>query len=106
MVGVAIIRLGVKLPLKKMFAVTNGILLYLAFVLLGKGFYNLQEAGLFAPHYITWMPDTAVLRQILGLYPLAETMLAQLAYVCLVAATFAFYKRRLAVARLTAQPAR
>jgi FTR1 family protein len=105
-VGFAIIRLGVKLPLRKMFAVTNGILLYLAFVLLGKGFYNLQEAGLFAPHHITWMPDTAALRQIFGLYPLAETVLAQVAFVCLVTATFIFYKRRLAVERLAGQPAR
>jgi high-affinity iron transporter len=105
LIGVGIIRMGVKLPLRRMFAVTNGILLYLAFVLLGKGFYNLQEAGLFAPHPVSWVPDTAALRQVLGLYPLAETLLAQLAFVCLVAATFVFYRRRLAVSRVAAQPA-
>jgi FTR1 family protein len=102
LIGFGIIKLGVKLPLKKMFSVTNAILLYLAFVLLGKCFYNLQEAGIFAPHPIRWIPDYAALRQVLGLYPLVETTAAQAAYLCLVTATFIFYKRRLAHARLAA----
>jgi high-affinity iron transporter len=102
LIGFGIIKLGVKLPLKKMFSVTNAILLYLAFVLIGKCFYNLQEAGVFAPHPVRWIPDYAALRQLFGLYPLVETTAAQAAFLCLVTATFIFYKRRLANARLAA----
>lgn len=96
LVGAAIIRLGVKLPLKKVFAITNGILVWLAFVFLGKGLYNLQEAGLFAPRPIGWMPDHEALRQLLGFYPLAETVLAQLAFAAFIACTWVFYRRRIA----------
>ncbi len=92
--GVAIIRLGVKLPLKRVFAVTNAILLYLAFTFVGKGLYNLQEAGVFAPHPLRLVPDTLVLRQ-LGIYPVAETLAGQLCFVLLLGATYLFYRRRL-----------
>jgi FTR1 family protein len=102
LIGFGIIQLGVKLPLKKMFSVTNAILIYLAFVLVGKCLYNLQEAGIFAPHPIHWIPDYEALRQVLGVYPLVETTVAQLAFVCLVTSTFIFYKVRLAHARLAA----
>jgi high-affinity iron transporter len=96
LVGAAIIRLGVKLPLKKVFAITNGILVWLAFVFLGKGLYNLQEAGLFAPRPIGWMPDHEALRQLLGFYPLAETILAQLTFAGFLTCTWLFYRRRIA----------
>ena len=74
---------------------------YLAFVFLGKGMYNLQEAGVFAPRPIGWLPDHDVLRELFGFYPLAETLLAQAAFLTLIAATGAFYlirRRTLAVA--------
>jgi len=93
-VGFAIIRAGVKLPLRRLFAVTNTILLYLALVFTGKGIYNLQEAGLFAPHPVRWAPDHEALRQLLGFYPLAETILAQLAFAVLMAGTYVYYRRR------------
>jgi len=99
--GVGILRLGVRLPLRLLFGITNGILLYLAFVFLGKGVYNLQEAGLFAPRPIGWLPDHDVLRELFGFYPTAETLVAQVAFLTLIAATGAFYlirRRMLAVA--------
>jgi high-affinity iron transporter len=89
--GVAVLRLGVRLPLRLLFGITNGILLYLAFVFLGKGIYNLQEAGVFAPRPIGWLPDHDLLRELFGFYPLAETLLAQAAFLTLIAATGAFY---------------
>ncbi|MGH7501178.1 MAG: FTR1 family iron permease [Longimicrobiales bacterium] len=94
--GTAIIRLGVKLPLKNVFAITNGILVWLAFVFLGKGLYNLQEAGLFAPRPIRWLPDHEALRQLFGFYPLAETVLAQSVFITFIAFTWLFYRRRIA----------
>ncbi|HJU87146.1 MAG TPA: FTR1 family protein [Gemmatimonadota bacterium] len=85
-IGFGIVRLGLRLPLKRVFAVTGSVLLYLAFVFIGKGLYNLQEAGVFAPHPLGWAPDHEALRQLLGLYPLAETILAQAAFVMLLGA--------------------
>lgn len=92
-IGFAIIRAGLKLPLKKVFAWTNAILMYLAFVFIGKGLYNLQEAGIFAPHPLP-LPDHPALRQLLGFYPVIETIAAQLAFLLLIAATYAWYRRK------------
>lgn len=97
-VGVLIIRAGTKLPLKQMFAVTNSVLVYLAFVFVGKGLYNLHEAGVFAARQLP-LPDVQALRLLFGWYPLVETTVAQALYLTLVAATFVFYKRRLAQQR-------
>jgi FTR1 family protein len=96
-IGVVIIRAGTKLPLKQMFAITNSVLVYLAFVFVGKGLYNLHEAGVFAARQLP-LPDVQALRLLFGWYPLLETTVGQALYLTLVAGTFAFYKRRLAVA--------
>jgi len=93
-IGYGIVRLGLKLPLKRVFGVTGSVLLYLAFVFIGKGLYNLQEAGVFAPHPLTWAPDHEALRQILGLYPVAETILAQAAFLMLLGAGAFWYRTR------------
>jgi high-affinity iron transporter len=93
-IGYGIVRLGLKLPLKRVFAVTGSVLLYLAFVFIGKGLYNLQEAGVFAPHPLTWAPDHEALRQLLGFYPLAETVLAQAAFLMLLGAGALWYRTR------------
>jgi FTR1 family protein len=95
-VGVLIIRAGAKLPLKQMFGITNSILVYLSFVFVGKGLYNLHEAGVFAARQLP-LPDVQILELLFGWYPLLETTVAQAAYLTLVAGTFIFYKRRLAV---------
>jgi len=93
-VGVGIIRLGLRLPLKQVFAATNVILVYLAFVFMGKGLYNLQEAGLYAPHPVTWIPDTEGLRLLFGIYPVAETFAGQAVLLTAVGATYAYYRVR------------
>ena len=100
-IGVLIIRAGTKLPLKQMFGITNSILVYLSFVFVGKGLYNLHEAGVFAARQLP-LPDLQILRLLFGWYPLLETTLAQALYLTLVLATFVFYKRRLANARVVA----
>lgn len=93
-IGYGIVRLGLRLPLKRVFAVTGSVLLYLAFVFIGKGLYNLQEAGLFSPHPLPWMPDHEALRQLLGLYPLAETVLAQAGFLTLLGAAALWHRAR------------
>lgn len=108
-VAVGIIRLGLRLPLRQVFAATNAILVYLAFTFLGKSLYNLQEAGLFAPHPVAWAPDSGVLRQVFGLYPTVETLSAQLVFLALVGGTYVAYRwkgaRRRASARAEEQAA-
>lgn len=93
-IGYAIVRLGLKLPLKRVFAATGSVMLYLAFVFIGKGLYNLQEAGVFAPHPLSLAPDHEALRQLLGFYPLAETMLAQAAFLVILGAGALWYRMR------------
>lgn len=93
-IGYGIVRLGLKLPLRRVFAATGAVMLYLAFVFIGKGLYNLQEAGVFAPHPLTWLPDNEALRQLLGLYPLVETFLAQTAFLVLLGAGALWYRVR------------
>jgi high-affinity iron transporter len=90
----AIIRAGVRLPIKMVFRATNLILLFLSVVIVGKGLYSLQEAGLFSPHPVEWLPNSEVLRQVLGFYPLAETLLAQLLLVTLVVVMYLVYRRK------------
>ena len=102
-VGWAIIRAGVKLPLKRVFAVTNSILLYLAFVFLGKGIFNLQESGAFAAHPIGWLPSHPALQQVFGFYPLIETIAAQAALALLLLLAVVFYRVKMAKAKAPAQ---
>lgn len=100
--GVVVLRLGLRLPLKWLFGFTNAILLFLAFTFLGKGIYNLQEAGVFAARPLAWVPDHDVLRQVFGFYPLAETVLAQIGFLTMLTATWLFYVQR---RRVTVRPA-
>jgi high-affinity iron transporter len=93
-IGVAIIKAGMKLPLKKVFTWTNAVLMYLAFVFLGKGLYNLQEGGVYGAHPLP-LPDHPALRQLFGFYPLVETVGAQLLFVIALYTTYRLYKRRL-----------
>jgi high-affinity iron transporter len=102
-VGFAIIYAGLRLPLRLVFRATNAVLLFLSVAILGKGLYNLQEAGLFSPHPLTWLPNSEFLRQVLGFYPLAETLLAQLALVTLVVVMYVIYRLR---GELSSQPVR
>jgi high-affinity iron transporter len=98
-VGWAIMRAGMKLPLKQVFAVTNSILLYLAFVFLGKGIYNLQESGAFSAHPVAWLPSHPALEQLFGFYPLMETVFAQCALASLLGLALLVYRRRMVRAR-------
>ncbi|MGQ0813107.1 MAG: FTR1 family iron permease [Gemmatimonadota bacterium] len=93
-IGFAIIRMNAKLPLKQVFGWTNVVLMYLAFVFLGKGLYNLQEGGVFSPHPLP-LPDHPALRQLFGFYPVVETICAQLALLLLIAGTYIWYHAQL-----------
>jgi high-affinity iron transporter len=96
-VYLAINRFGVRLPLKPFFGVTSAFLYYMAFVFAGKGVAELQEGQLVPTTIVSWAPRIPGL----GIYPTAESLLAQsVLLVLLVAAlvwTFVVEPRRLRV---------
>ncbi|HUG00342.1 MAG TPA: FTR1 family protein [Longimicrobiales bacterium] len=93
------VRLGLRLPIKVVFGLTNAILLYLAFVFLGKGLYSLQEAGLFSPTPLAGLPANRGLELFLGYHPMAETLLPQAVFLTLLFATWVWYRRRVSAAK-------
>jgi hypothetical protein len=66
-------RFGVRLPLRWFFAVTSGLLYYMALVFAGKGVMELQEADVFSRTLIAGFPQVDTL----GIYPTVETLMAQ-----------------------------
>ena len=72
-VYVAINRWGVRLPLKPFFGATSAFLYYMAFVFAGKGIAELQEGRLIPTTILLGWPRLPAL----GIYPTAESMLAQ-----------------------------
>ena len=69
----AFTRLGVRVPMRPFFAATSGILYVMAMVFAGAGIAELQEAGVVATTPIAGLPTWPGL----GIYPTAETALAQ-----------------------------
>ena len=94
-VYLAINRFGVRLPLKPFFGVTSAFLYYMAFVFAGKGIAELQEGQLVPTTIVSWAPRIPSL----GIYPTAESQLAQSALLVLLVAalvwTFVIEPRRL-----------
>jgi high-affinity iron transporter len=88
-VYIAITRFGVRLPLKPFFAVTSAFLYYMAFVFAGKGIAELQEGGFVGTTIVPWAPRAPAL----GIYPTAESLLAQgvLVLLALVALVWNFW---------------
>ncbi len=90
-----ILKLSQRIPVKPFFTVTTALLLFMAFSFTGAGIHELQEAGWLSETRLSWFPESALLRQVFGLHPTVETMLAQASFVLAVAATFTYsYRRR------------
>jgi high-affinity iron transporter len=96
-VYVAVHRFGVRLPLKPFFGVTSAFLYYMAFVFAGQGVVELQEGGLVSSTPVAWAPRLPAL----GVYPTAESLLAQGVLLALLVValvwTFVIEPRRLRV---------
>jgi high-affinity iron transporter len=75
-IGVALFRYGVRIPIRPFFAVTGALLYVLAFKFAGAGVRELQEAGL-VPVTPVAIPNPAALRDWLAVYPFLEPLLAQ-----------------------------
>jgi high-affinity iron transporter len=72
-------RFGVRIPVRRLFAVTSVLLYYMAFVFMGKGIRELQEGNVVSITIIPGGPHV----ELLGLYPTVETLVAQLVLVVL-----------------------
>lgn len=95
-IAVAVFKFGVRLPARPLFALTGGLLYYLAVVFTGQGIHELQEAGWIAITPVSAIPQIGWL----GLYPTVQTMVGQgvLVVLALVAAAVAVRRTRTAVA--------
>jgi high-affinity iron transporter len=66
-------RYGVRIPMRPFFAVTSVLLYYMAFVFMGKGIRELQEANLMPITVVPGAPHVDAM----GIYPSVETLTAQ-----------------------------
>ena len=87
-VALALLRFSARLPIGKFFSWSSALVAVLAVVLTGKGIAALQEAG-----WIASKTFGAVRIELLGVYPSAQVLLAQLAMAALVAAGFYWNSR-------------
>lgn len=73
LVGLAVFRFGLRLPIRPLFAVTGGLLYLMAMIFAGQGIHELQEAG--------WLSETGLAGAprfpVLGIYPYVETLVGQ-----------------------------
>jgi high-affinity iron transporter len=86
---VAILKLGLRIPLKYFFGATGTLLYVMAFIFTGKGIKELQAAE--------WVPTTAVHFPLqvsfLGIYPTLETLAAQAVMLVAFVATWVWMAR-------------
>ncbi len=87
---VGINRFGLRVPMKPFFAVTSGMLYYLAFVFAGKGIAELQEAGLVGTTVLEWAPRIPVF----GVYPTVQSLALQGLLVVLALVALAWTMRK------------
>lgn len=69
-----IMRFGLKLPLRRFFFVTSLLMMFISIVLVGKAVNACIEAGIVRPTVLALMPRI----DLLGIYPVLETLLAQI----------------------------
>ncbi|MEP6690435.1 MAG: FTR1 family protein [Gemmatimonadaceae bacterium] len=95
-------RFGVRIPLRPFFAVTSGLLYYMAFVFVGKGIRELQEGNVVPITIIPHLPSVDAM----GIFPTLETLSAQMALIVLLvfALVKTFWPKRSVTLPLTAVP--
>lgn len=88
LVAWALLRSSANMPISRFFSLSSVLVAVLAVVLAGKGIKALQEAGLLTANLLS-MPRIDVL----GVYPSAESLTAQLAVLAIALLGFAFNAR-------------
>lgn len=79
----AMLQLGLRLPLSLFFKATGFLLMILVLIFVGAGIRGLQTAGLVSATPVPGFPESTFLQLYLGIFPVAETLLAQLAVLAL-----------------------
>lgn len=80
--GIAMLALGMRLPVRPFFLLASGLVYYLAFKFVGTGVHALQVAGLLPATPSRWLPTVDGL----GLFPTWQSALPQLAMLLAAAA--------------------
>lgn len=91
LIGGAILRYSVRLPIGPFFAVTSGLLALLAVVFVGNGVAALQEAGVLDATLVRFVE-----LPLLGIHPTAQGLALQVITVVLIAGGLWFNRRRAA----------
>jgi high-affinity iron transporter len=96
-------RFGVRIPLRPFFAVTSGLLYWMAFVFAGKGIKELQEGGAMSRTLLPGFPHV----EFMGLYPTVESLMAQFVlFALLLFALWRTFRPLPDAGEFTAHPAR
>ncbi|HUP00344.1 MAG TPA: FTR1 family protein [Gemmatimonadota bacterium] len=89
--GIAVLRFGLRLPIKPLFGITGALLYSLAVVFAGQGVHELQEARWISETPLAGLPRIGAV----GLYPTVETLIAQGVFIVLaLAAGAVLWSRR------------
>ncbi|MEC3619888.1 ferrous ion permease EfeU [Bacillus subtilis] len=73
-VGVLMIKLGMRIPLKPFFLLSMAVVLYMCVKFLGTGVHSLQLAGILPSDAESWLPSVSVL----GIYPSVYSTIPQM----------------------------
>ncbi|MBS0422570.1 MAG: FTR1 family protein [Proteobacteria bacterium] len=92
LIGYALLKYGIKLPLGAFFATSAALLCVLAVVMAGEGIHSLQEAGTLAS-----TPVDGPTVSWLGIFPTLQTLVGQLTLAIAIAAVLWLARRRAAV---------
>lgn len=87
----AIAKLSIRLPLRQFFTATSALMFLLCLSFMGKGVFELQEAGVIGRTVISWMNGFTV--DILGVYPRVETIVPQIILLIITVITVVINKR-------------
>jgi len=88
--GVLMLRFGLRIPLRPFFLVTSILLYYMAFKFVGTGIHALQVAGFVPATSRPYLPTLGVL----GVFPTVETTVVQLVLLALAVAVVVFLRLR------------
>lgn len=88
--GTMVLRFGLRMPVRPLFAVTGALLYFLAVMFMGQGIHEFQEAGWVSTTAVPGIPSVGVL----GLYPTVETLGGQAILVVLALLAGAVFWRR------------
>jgi high-affinity iron transporter len=94
LIGTAILKYSVRLPIGPFFAVTSGLLALMAVVFVGNGVAALQEAGVIDATLVHFISVP-----LLGVHPTAQGLLMQLGSLALVVAGVLFSRHQMAQTR-------